>query len=148
MSEGDHTNDATEHTTTGEENLANQGSENVEGGEGLKAGAGAEGGDVHGDEASDEVKINEDGQKRAFGEQEEGEEDGEEYDDEEEYDDDEGKPTNLLRRNFPPPSTWALRGPSFPPRPLSFCRFSLPAPRLTASFSYSYSFPLHLSTFI
>lgn len=93
MSEGDHTNDATEHTTTGEENLANQGSENVEGGEGLKAGAGAEGGDVHGDEATDEVKINEDGQKRAFGEQEEGEEDGEEYDDEEEYDDDEGKPT-------------------------------------------------------
>jgi len=89
MSEGDHTNDATEHTTTGEENLANQGSENVEGGEGLKAGAGAEGGDVHGDEATDEVKINEDGQKRAFGEQEEGEEDGEEYDDEEEYDDDE-----------------------------------------------------------
>jgi len=89
MSEGDHTNDATEHTTTGEENLANQGSENVEGGEGMKAGAGVEGGDVHGDEASDEVKINEDGQKRAFGEQEEGEEDGEEYDDEEEYDDDE-----------------------------------------------------------
>jgi len=115
MSEGDHTNDATEHTTTGEENLANQGSENVEGGEGLKAGAGAEGGDVHGDEATDEVKINEDGQKRAFGEQEEGEEDGEEYDDEEEYDDDEGKPTcaaaifflhplgRYVDRLFPPP---------------------------------------------
>jgi hypothetical protein len=80
MSEGDHVNEATEHNT--EENSAELVSKESEG-EG-----GAPEGNVHGDEGSDEVKINE--QKRTFGEEGE-EEDAEEYDDEEEYDDDEGK---------------------------------------------------------
>jgi hypothetical protein len=78
MSEGDHVNEATEHNT--EENSAELVSKESEG-EG-----GAPEGNVHGDEGSDEVKINE--QKRTFGEEGE-EEDAEEYDDEEEYDDDE-----------------------------------------------------------